>query len=223
MAHGGQTPNQNKLSKLGWCKFASLPGWGSQSNPRQNCKQIFSTRAVFVCEIGQMWQWVIHQHKIFTPGSSQFRSQLGSVLGMLSLKGIVPQFVSIAQISYYIDSNRVWYRSFWSEGFINSINFTILVLDIVPRDLKWQHHMGPWMAVQGPRMEAPKDLDLSENDEIHDDCDDDDVGHLWCECHAGWRVEGTQVPSATQLVVRNYFMQFWTLLCEFQLFVICAL
>ena len=35
------------------------------------------------------------------------------------LKGIVPQFVSIDQI-YILDSNGVWYCSFWSEGSIKT-------------------------------------------------------------------------------------------------------
>ena len=42
-------------------------------------------------------------------------------------------FLSIT--SHILDSNGVWYCSFWSEGSMNPLNMNIWVLDFVPRDL----------------------------------------------------------------------------------------
>ena len=42
-------------------------------------------------------------------------------------------FLSIK--SHILDSNGVWYCSFWSEGSMNPLNMNIWVLDFVPRDL----------------------------------------------------------------------------------------
>ena len=39
---------------------------------------------------------------------------------------------------HILDSNGVWYCSFWLERSLNPLNLKILVLDFVPRDLKWQ-------------------------------------------------------------------------------------
>ena len=50
------------------------------------------------------------------------------------LNGIVPHFF-LSIKSHILDSDGVWYSSFWSEGSIpyNPLNLTILVLDFVPR------------------------------------------------------------------------------------------
>ena len=52
------------------------------------------------------------------------------------LKGQSHNFLSLK--SRILDSNGVWYCSFWSEGSINPLNLNILVQKFVPRDPEWQ-------------------------------------------------------------------------------------
>ena len=84
----------------------------------------------------------------------------------LLLKWIVPQFLSITQISYMYWSNEMWYCSFWWWwwGWGVSINPPTLWLEVCPQGplMAPQHGtlngsavIGPWMVAQGPRM-APQ-------------------------------------------------------------------
>merc|ERR1711911_191172 len=59
--------------------------------------------------------------------------------------------------SHILDSNGVWYSSFWSEGPKNHRNLKILVSNFVPRGLRRGEVPSDY---QGPRGTAPNDKSL---------------------------------------------------------------
>ena len=62
-----------------------------------------------------------------------------------SIKGIVPQSISYRLINnqpHILDSNGVWYSSFWLEGPKNQRNLEILVSKFVPRGFEARRTWG---------------------------------------------------------------------------------